>query len=109
MKSTKQICTVVAATLVGALVAQGALASCKAPLNPAALPDGRTADKAEMLAAKRQVEAYVRKVSDYIKCEENPVKVNVAKARQVKLADQFNAELREFREANNPLRKTIYR
>jgi hypothetical protein len=49
------------------------LAACQVPTEPTALPDGSKADKAEMLAAKRQVEAYVQQVSACLQCEDNPV------------------------------------
>ena len=105
----KHLRTILAVTVFGAFAAQGALASCEAPAAPEVIPDGSTARKEEMLTAKRDVEAYVQQVADYMKCEDNELKAQVAKARQTKIVDRFNAELREFKAASSPVKKVSYR
>jgi hypothetical protein len=110
MITTKYFRSLMAVTLIGAFGAPGALAACQAPEAPEAIPDGRTADKAEMLAAKRNVEAYVQQVAAYVKCEQNDLKRDVAKARQTKIVDRFNSELREFKSvASSPVRTASLR
>lgn len=109
MINSRHVRTALAVTLFGAFAAQGALAACQAPEAPGPIPDGRTADKATMLEAMREVEAYVQKVDAYVKCEENDLKRDVAKARQIKIADRFNAEVREFKSVAAPVRTASLR
>ena len=105
----KHIRTVLAVTVFGVFAAQGALASCKAPESPSAIPDGRTARMEAMLEARRNVETYVRKVSDYTKCEGDALKLQDAKARQTEILNRFNAAVREFKVAIDPVKTVSYR
>jgi hypothetical protein len=109
MKSFKHASMVVAVMAFGAVAAQGALASCKAPEAPAAIPDGKTAQAEEMLAAKHDVEAYVKAVASYMKCEGDALKLQEVKARQTEMLNWFNAEVRAFNAASSPVKKASYR
>ena len=105
----KHLRMILAATVVGAFAAQGAMAACKAPEAPAAMPDGKTAQMDAMLAAKRSVDAYVEKVADYMKCEGDARKLQEAKARQTEILNWFNTEVRAFNAVNSPVKKARYR
>jgi hypothetical protein len=84
------------------LAAQSALA-CKSPMAPRSMPDGRTSQMQTMLESKKQVEDYTQKVSDYMSCETNALKLQEAKAQQTDVLNRFNAEVRAFKIANSPM------
>lgn len=109
MKSFKHVSMAVAVMAFGAVATQGAWASCKAPEAPAAIPDGKTAKAEEMLAAKRDIEAYVQQVANYMKCEGDALKLQEVKARQTEMLNWFNAEVRAFNGASSPVRQASYR
>ena|SRR5919109_191564 len=89
---------VLATTLLGALAAQSAWA-CKAPVTPKTIPDGRKAEKAAMLEAKRNVERYVENVSVYLNCENDGLKLQEVVAEQKLVMTRFNAEVRAYNAA----------
>jgi hypothetical protein len=76
---------IVAITVLTALVSSPVFA-CSKPGAPAALPNGASASKEEMLAAKKAVDAYKVGVEEY-----------VAQAELLKVADRFNVEVRAFK------------
>lgn len=86
----------VAITLVWAAAALPALA-CDKPAAPASIPDGNTAAKEEMLAAKKAVDAFKSGMEEYMACEKSSAKQEAAQAELVKVADRFNAQVRAFK------------
>jgi hypothetical protein len=70
---------------------------CARPSAPTSIPDGKTAAKEEMLAAKKAIDAFKSGVEEYLTCEKSSVKKDAAAAELVKLADRFNAEVKEFK------------
>jgi hypothetical protein len=90
------------ALTVCAVTAQAA-PGCKSPTAPRALPDGRTSELQVMLDSKRQVENYTLRVSDYMSCETNALKLQEAKAQQTEVLNRFNAEVRAYKIANSPM------
>jgi len=87
---------IVAITVLTALVSSPVFA-CSKPGAPAALPNGASASKEEMLAAKKAVDAYKVGVEEYMVCEKNTAKQDVAQAELLKVADRFNVEVRAFK------------
>lgn len=65
------------------------------------LPHGATASRDEMLSAQKAIRTYDAAVKEYSACLEkiggSRAKGNDAVDKLAKLADQFNAELREFK------------
>jgi endonuclease/exonuclease/phosphatase (EEP) superfamily protein YafD len=108
MNVSKNSRTMLAVTLLGALVTQSALA-CKAPKGPTALPDGRTSRIEAMQEAKRNVETYFQQVAAYMQCENDALKLQEAKARQTEVLNAFNAEVRAFKSINSPMMAATYR
>lgn len=78
------------------LVAAPAL-GCERPTAPSTIPDGKSADKDAMLAAKKAIDAYKSSVEEYMNCEKSPARKDAVAAELVKLADRFNAEVKEFK------------
>jgi predicted outer membrane protein len=54
--------------MVGCMAAIQAHAECVYPPAPAALPDGKTASEAEMVAGMQAVKAYDKAVNEYLAC-----------------------------------------
>lgn len=108
MNTYKYLRTTLAVSLLGVLAAQSALA-CSLPKAPGAIPDGRKAQMAVMLEARRNVEAYSQQVSDYMRCENDALKLQEAQARQTEVLNWFNAEVRAFKAANRPVMAATYR
>jgi hypothetical protein len=80
--------------MAGAAPAMG----CERPSAPiSSIPDGKTAGKDEMLAAKKAIDAFKSSVEEYLACEKSGAKKDAAAAELVKLADKFNAEVKEFK------------
>jgi hypothetical protein len=79
------------------LVAAGSALGCDRPTAPASIPDGNTAAKEDMLAAKTAVDAFKSGMEEYMTCEKNSAKVNSAQEELVKVADRFNAQVRAFK------------
>lgn len=86
----------VAWAVLGAVVAVPTL-GCERPTAPTSIPDGKTAAKEEMLAAKKAVDAFKSSVEEYLACEKSGAKKDAAAAELVKLADRFNAEVKQFK------------
>ena len=81
---------------VSAAFAAPALA-CERPTAPSTIPDGKTAGKDEMLAAKKAIDAYKSSVEEYLNCEKSTARKDAVAAELVKVADRFNAEVKEFK------------
>jgi hypothetical protein len=86
-----------AALTVLCMVAAAPAWSCERPPAPTDIPDGKTAGKEEMLAAKRAVDAYKTGMEEYLACEKSSSKINAAEAELLKVADRFNAQVRAFK------------
>jgi hypothetical protein len=86
------------------VVAGSAYAACPEPTGMTDVPKGATASRDDMMAAQRAIKAYDSAVKAYTEClsqsGENPAKGNDAIDKLTKLAQQFNAELRTFKEKN---------
>jgi hypothetical protein len=87
---------IAAITILWAAAAVPAL-GCSKPAAPASIPDGSSAAKEEMLAAKKAVDAFKSGMEEYMSCEKNSSKVNAAQEELVKVADRFNAQVRAFK------------
>lgn len=70
---------------------------CERPAAPGSIPDGNTASKEEMLAAKKEVDAFKISVEEYLACEKSTAKKDAAGAELVKVADRFNAQVKAFK------------
>jgi hypothetical protein len=90
MKKVTAIAVLWAAAAVPAL-------ACERPSAPAAIPDGKTAAKEEMLAAKKEVDAFKISTEEYLACEKSAAKRDGAAAELVKVADRFNAQVKAFK------------
>jgi hypothetical protein len=90
MKSFAAITVLLAAAAVPAF-------GCDRPAAPSAIPDGTTASKEEMLAAKKEVDAFKISVEEYLACEKSTAKKDAAGAELVKVADRFNAQVKAFK------------
>jgi hypothetical protein len=71
--------------------------ACSKPSAPASIPDGKTAGKEEMLAAKKEVDAFKSSMEEYLACEKSTAKQNSAQDELVRVADRFNAQVRAFK------------
>lgn len=71
--------------------------ACDRPTAPASIPDGKTAEMAEMMAAKKEVDAFKTAMEEYLACEKSASKIDAAQAELVKVADKFNAQVRAFK------------
>jgi len=87
---------IVSIAVLYALVATPAFA-CDKPGAPTSLPSGASASKEEMLAAKKAVDAFKTGMEEYLVCEKNTAKQEVAQAELMKVADRFNVEVRAFK------------
>jgi hypothetical protein len=80
-----------------AMIAGSPALACDRPTAPASIPDGSTAAKEEMLAAKKAVDAFKTSMEEYLSCEKSSAKQEAAQAELVKVADRFNAQVRAFK------------
>jgi hypothetical protein len=72
--------------------------ACDKPSSPAAsIPDGKTASKEEMMAAKKAVDEYKRSMEEYMTCERIISKVDSAHAELERVANRFNEQIRAFK------------
>ena len=71
--------------------------ACERPSAPSSIPDGATASKEEMLAAKKAVDAFKSGMEEYFTCEKSGAKKDAAGAELVKVADRFNAQVKAFK------------
>jgi hypothetical protein len=70
---------------------------CERPAAPASIPDGASASKEDMLAAKRAVDAFKSGMEEYFTCEKSASKIEAAQNELVKVADRFNVQVRAFK------------
>jgi hypothetical protein len=71
--------------------------ACDRPSAPGSIPDGKTASKEEMLAAKKAVDAFKTSMEEYLGCEKSNALKDGATAELLKVADKFNAEVKAFK------------
>ena len=71
--------------------------ACERPSAPTSIPDGTSASKEEMLAAKKAVDAFKSGMEEYFACEKSSAKKDGAAAELVKVADRFNAQVKAFK------------
>jgi hypothetical protein len=71
--------------------------ACERPSAPTSIPDGASASKEEMLAAKKAVDAFKSGMEEYLACEKSGAKKDGATAELVKVADRFNAQVKAFK------------
>jgi len=71
--------------------------SCERPAAPTSIPDGASASKEDMLAAKKQVDAFKSGMEEYLACEKSGAKKDGATAELLKVADRFNAQVKAFK------------
>lgn len=90
MKKSVSLVVVLAAAAVPAF-------GCDKPASPSAFPDGKTASKDEMMAAKKTVDSYKRSMEEYISCERNANKAESAHSELERVADRFNEQIRAFK------------
>ncbi len=89
----KRIATIAVLWVAAAVPAFG----CERPSAPTAIPDGSSASKEEMLAAKKAVDAFKSSVDEYLACEKSSAKKDGAAAELLKVADRFNAQVKAFK------------
>jgi hypothetical protein len=90
MKRILPIAVLWAAAVVPAL-------GCERPSAPTSIPDGASASKEDMLAAKKAVDAYKSAIDEYLTCEKSGAKKDGATAELLKVADRFNAQVKAFK------------
>jgi len=90
MKSVLPIAVLWAAAVVPAL-------GCDRPSAPTSIPDGASASKEDMLAAKKAVDAFKSGMEEYLACEKSTAKIDAAQKELVKVADRFNVQVRAFK------------
>ena len=90
MKRILPIAVLWAAAVVPAL-------GCERPAAPTSIPDGASASKEDMLAAKKAVDAFKSGMEEYLACEKSSAKKDAAGAELLKVADRFNAQVKAFK------------
>jgi hypothetical protein len=89
---------------IASLAPFSAWASCKAPPAPPSPPKGVSATREEMLAAQSAIKGYNSSVVAYTECMKkeggSEKEATEVIAQLQKLAEQFNAELRAFKQKN---------
>jgi len=73
------------------------LIACEKPKAPSSIPDGATASKEDMLAAKKAVDAFRSDMEEYLACEKNFANLDAAQNELSKVADRFNLQIRAFK------------
>jgi len=71
--------------------------ACERPSDPSSIPDGATASKEDMLAAKKAVDAFKSGMEEYLACEKSGAKKDAGAAELIKVADRFNAQVKAFK------------
>ena len=71
--------------------------ACDRPSAPTSIPDGTSASKEDMLAAKKAVDAFKSGMEEYLACEKSSAKNDAAQHELVKVADRFNAQVKAFK------------
>ena len=70
---------------------------CDRPSAPTSIPDGASASKEDMLAAKKAVDAFKSGMEEYLACEKSGAKKDARQHELVKVADRFNAQVKAFK------------
>ena len=86
----------VSVAILSAMVSTPVLA-CKRPKAPSSIPDGASASKEDMLAAKKAVDAFRSGMEEYLACEKNFANLDAAQNELDKVADRFNLQIRAFK------------
>ena len=86
----------VSVAILCAMVSTPVLA-CKKPKAPSSIPDGATASKEDMLAAKKAVDAFRSGMEEYLACEKNFANLDAAQNELDIVADRFNLQIRAFK------------
>jgi hypothetical protein len=68
-----------AMAVIGALAATSVYADCPYPAAPTKLPDGASATLEEMLAGKKEVDAYQKAINEYTACIDKELDDTLAK------------------------------
>jgi len=71
--------------------------ACDKPPAPGSIPDGKTAAMDEMMAAKKAVDAFKTSMEEYLQCEKSSAKQDAAQKELVRIADEFNQQVRAFK------------
>ena len=71
--------------------------ACERPSAPSSIPDGATASKEDMLAAKKAVDAFKSGMEEYLACEKSSARKDAGAAELLKVADRFNAQVKAFK------------
>jgi hypothetical protein len=82
--------------LAGLAFSGSAFAACEVPADPE-IPSGAAASGADMLKAKKAVEAYVAAAQEYMGCGVSSALQDRMANRMEKVVDQFNKSLREYK------------
>ena len=77
--------------LMGTLAASQAYAACNYPVAPGKFPDGNTASKDEMVAARREVSKYNDDMTKYLECIKSEYDAKIA--AQTDLSPERKADL----------------
>jgi hypothetical protein len=83
------------AVLMAAFAAPGY--ACDKPSAPGSIPDGKTAAMDEMMAAKKAVDSFKTAMEEYLSCEKSSAKQDAAQKELVRIADEFNVQVRAFK------------
>jgi hypothetical protein len=86
----------VLALLAAMLMADSGFAACVRPQEPE-IPSGSSASGADMLKAKKAVEAYIAEVDEYLKCGLDITMQRIAVDGMEKIASRYNEELRTYK------------
>jgi hypothetical protein len=71
--------------------------ACEKPNSPSSIPDGKSASKDEMMAAKKTIDGFKMAMEEYLGCEGSKAKQESAHAELEKIADRFNEQVRAFK------------
>lgn len=83
--------------LVNLLMSGAAFSACETPEEPA-IPDGESANGSEMLKGKKDVEAYVAAMEEYLKCSRLSVsRHNSMIDKMQDVAGKFNVQVRAYK------------
>jgi len=89
---------------IAALTPLSAWAICQPPPSPPSPPNGTAATREQMISAQAAIKDYNAAVGVYAECARkegaNEVEINRVIGQLEKIAEQFNAELRAFKQKN---------
>ena len=89
---------------IASLTPFSAWAGCQAPSSPPSPPNGATATREQMVSAQAAIKDYNMAVATYTECARKAGASDVEVGRVIgqleKIAQQFNAELRAFKQKN---------